>query len=756
MGSDYHLANPGGGCVKMFFKSTKSVVKLRNTLIGVTLLVAAIGSSALSLGRARGAATLGQPLDIAFEVRLDSPDDSSAPCVSADILHGDTRVDPSKTRISVEPGNQPQDVLVRMRSSVVVDEPIVTVVLRVGCHQNTTRRYDFLADFPTEARATVPPMNASQAAPPAAAASPAAVAGAASAESPSAAPAPLRTTPTPAPRAVAPAAKPAPAPARTSRPAAVAKAPAAPVPKAEPAPAKPRLKLESVEVVPERQAGLKTAQELTVAPPVENAAQRAEAAALWQALNAQPQELIAQAKKLQDVETANKALREQAARNEAKLAELLTRVQKMEDERYANGVTYGLLALLLAVAALAVYLWVKRREAETMAPEWWRNREAGDEPHSEELGVVSTGSASMTAPPSVPVQRVTKVDVDLDSVASKPDSLRQGLSAAGAAAPVAAAVASPSSRAQPGASLAGRVQRSVNPEELFDVQQHAEFFVSLGQYDQAIAVLKKHIGENVESSPLAYLDLLKIYHTLSRIEDYNLLRSDFNRIFNGRVPPFAGFSNEGKTLDNYAEVMADIQELWPSPQVLTLIEEYLYPQSDGQGGEIFDLAAFRELLLLHAMGKSGMVTGENNQDAAERVAQARRSRVAPMAPAASEFGVSSAPEFTHSELSSVSAVLSSEAIELYSPAGEPLSDVPAVPRSDRLGLDVDLSEEIGGLDVPEVDVPLPSVFPDDALPPIEAPPDPEVTIQPAKRKLVDFNLFDPDVEADITPKATKH
>jgi pilus assembly protein FimV len=766
----------------MFFKSTKSVVKFRNTLIGTALLVVAIGSSALSIGRARGNAVLGQPLDLSFEVRLDSPDDSSAPCISADILHGDTRVDPSRTRFSVEPAGSPQDVVIRMRSSVVVDEPIVSVVLRVGCQQNTTRRYDFLADFPLESRATVPAMNASLAPPPAVTA-PLATAPAPGAESAPAATAPVVPRPAAAPRAAAPAPaarlkpSPAPAPARAVPRAApkaaapVARAPAVPAPPS--AAAKPRLKLESVEVVAERNAALKPSQELLTTPAADNAAQRAEAAAMWRAMNSTPEEVAAQARKLEEAEAANKALREQSARNDARLTDLQTRLQKIEEERYANGVTYGLAALLLAVAALAAYLWVKRREAETMAPEWWRNRSGTtEEVHSQGLGVVSTGAA-MSGPMSVPgqQQRVNKVDVDLDRVEAAPASVHSDLAAL---APVAAPAPVPrrvASRLD--ASHAGpRVVRSVNPEELFDVQQHAEFFVSLGQYDQAIAVLKKHIAENPESSPLAYLDLLKIYHTLSRIEDYNQLRSDFNRIFNGRVPGFTGFTNEGKLLDEYPEVMSDIQSLWLSPQALELIEEYLYPQPEGeQGAEIFDLAAFRELLMLHAIGKSGMVPAVDNQDAADRIAQARRSRVAPISSEPSEFGPS--------ELSSVSAVLSSQTMELYTPSGEPLSDLPPLPRADRM-VDVDLSEDIPGdsgisdsqfdsidspieaqlraqIDASAPDLELPSILPEEAVPHLDSASAPLPGDKPVKHSnLVDFNLFDPDVEKDITPKATRH
>ena len=32
----------------------------------------------------------------------------------------------------------------------------------------------------------------------------------------------------------------------------------------------------------------------------------------------------------------------------------------------------------------------------------------------------------------------------------------------------------------------------INPEELFDIQQQAEFFVSVGEHDQAVEVLRQH------------------------------------------------------------------------------------------------------------------------------------------------------------------------------------------------------------------------------------------------------------------------
>ena len=65
--------------------------------------------------------------------------------------------------------------------------------------------------------------------------------------------------------------------------------------------------------------------------------------------------------------------------------------------------------------------------------------------------------------------------------------------------------------------------RAVKAEELFDVQQQADFFVSIGQHDQAIELLRSHIAENFETSALVYLDLFNLYHQLRRPAEYDTL-----------------------------------------------------------------------------------------------------------------------------------------------------------------------------------------------------------------------------------------
>jgi len=83
------------------------------------------------------------------------------------------------------------------------------------------------------------------------------------------------------------------------------------------------------------------------------------------------------------------------------------------------------------------------------------------------------------------------------------------------------------------------------------VQQQADFFVSLGDHEQAIQVLRQHLAESHEPSPLAYLDLLKLYHKLDRRDDYERLRKDFNRVLNADAPSFEHFSEGSRSLEDY-------------------------------------------------------------------------------------------------------------------------------------------------------------------------------------------------------------
>ena len=237
----------------------------------------------------------------------------------------------------------------------------------------------------------------------------------------------------------------------------------------------------------------------------------------------------------------------------------------------------------------------------------------------------------------------------------------------------------------------------VNPEELFDIQQQAEFFVSVGEHQQAIEVLKNHIAEHRQTSPLAYLELLRLYHTLSRVDEFAQLRTQFMQSFNAQVPEFAGFHRTGRMLYHYTDALAEIEAEWTTPAVLGLLEKFLFRRTGAEAVEPFDLAAYDDLLLLLAIAQT--------TPASARGAAPPRKRTTPLAPPRSETLVAPAapaPVALHDDqpLDSLAASLEFEFAmkaqqepEPVCSAATPSRPAAAVGEDSRgIPLDLDLSE----------------------------------------------------------------
>jgi hypothetical protein len=143
----------------------------------------------------------------------------------------------------------------------------------------------------------------------------------------------------------------------------------------------------------------------------------------------------------------------------------------------------------------------------------------------------------------------------------------------------------------------------INPEELFDLQQQAEFFVSVGEHNQAIEVMKKYIAGNETTAPVAYLELLRLYRSLSRVDDFNQLRAQFHRHFNARVPEFSAFNRPGRPLLTYPDILAQIEAIWSDESVLPLLDKLLFRRG-ATPPERFDLSAYDDLLLLNAIART--------------------------------------------------------------------------------------------------------------------------------------------------------
>lgn len=583
---------------------------MRYTIVGLGGMLLAGSAAALSLGPAKGVVLLGAPVDLVFEIEPDPGTSVASSCVTADLLVGDVSIASEKVRVLPLPEVPGRAATVRVRAAIAVDEPVVQVKLSAGCSGKVSRTYIFLADLPVGASSAAP-VDIARIAPPqpqgegreAGLLAGTAADGADARSSPA-----DGSNPSARPR-TRPAARPAARPVRVrERPspqvpkAAAPARPVAAVPVAA-APARSRLVMEPLDgsgagLGAEAPAALHSSRELASAPSQASTSQRAEAAASWKALNASGAGVQSDTERMRALEVELATLRARSAEQQTGVAQLQRRLDAMEKERFAAAWVYALLGLLAAAVLTLSWFWQRARQEAQRAVEAWHDAVAAggrsgaaEKAAAQEampLSVRGSQDAQEVAPSAQKDHSAPLATQLLDMPQSQDVQSRAG--------PLTVPIDF-SAEFSSGHAAA----HIVHPEELFDVQQQAEFFVSVGEHEQAIDVLKKHIAEHEETSPLAYLELLQLYHVLGRAEDFERLRVQFQRYFNAQVPGFKEFGRPGKNLEHYPQALEAIEAAWATPEVQELLEQYLFERDGGTGAAPFDLAAFDDLLLLLAI-----------------------------------------------------------------------------------------------------------------------------------------------------------
>lgn len=167
-----------------------------------------------------------------------------------------------------------------------------------------------------------------------------------------------------------------------------------------------------------------------------------------------------------------------------------------------------------------------------------------------------------------------------------------------------------------GAGTAGAVDRppTVGLQELIDVHDKSDFFLSIGEPEQAVGLLESHVRGPAETGALAWLDLLELYHRLGKRAAYDHLRADFRRRFTVQVPEFERFGEPTPTLEDYGRALSRIVALWPSQRVLQVIEESIFRRPGAPDAEPFSLDAYRELVLLHHVARDLASPQDDAQD----------------------------------------------------------------------------------------------------------------------------------------------
>lgn len=539
----------------------KNLLTLRVTLATSMLLGLVAGVGAQAIGPLQGEVFVGHPLELSVPVTL--AEGSRDECVSAEVFYGDSRVRAGDVRTRwVGLGDERR---LRIATDTPVDEPVVTVAVRAGCTGTMTRSYTLLADLPP-ARQQV--------------ASPGPV---------RAGPGGLMTMALPA-QLVGPA---APVPlalkVRTpteARPDTVVRPPPPRVKRTREA-AAPWLRLEMWDPadLPVASSPLLRVTS-TLTEPGQDVGRRAAAAMLWQALNADPHDLMRANARLQQLESELDQLRQSASQTRAELTLLRQRVDGTRAG--LTGQVAQLIAVLLAVAGGAAGFL------------WWRNlRGAGGHWSGNSLDAVLDSAAPRSDP--APVERSAAAPEAAAEVAPgsapHPEPARPHGSAPVAPSQPTGARAEPLTPPEleppPALGLPPR-ETVMRVETLAATFEEVEFLLSLELTDDAIDVLKTYVDDSAAPAPLAYLELMRLYTGDSAAQA--AVRKRYEEVF-GVPAPSQGQVSITRGLESQPDLAARVVRAWGSPEVLDLIELSLFTVAVPD--KMYTLEAGRDLLCLY-------------------------------------------------------------------------------------------------------------------------------------------------------------
>jgi pilus assembly protein FimV len=570
---------------------------------------------ALGFGRAVSDAVLGQSLTFTVPVNVDPGERFGTDCMSAQVYYGESQLLPSQVRTDLERGAADNTWIVKITATVPVQEPIIEVALSAGCERRFTRRFSVFADPPTLGTTAaqmpqVAPMAGGTLAAKAPATSSAADVwpgatpptgaharrrAASASEGVMGTPRPhvVRKRPT---MALANELNSPPSARRVDAGSARKPGPRVPAPSSEDAarlmldPGAPHLKLDMEEPV--------------IPPP---SASSGASIGLSDLDDSDTRALKALEQSIQSVKHDRQLEHDQAARLQAELAQARSRSDWMPW-------LFGLLAL--ALAAIAALVWKLRQQNRVAHSDWFNQSQLGALPATPEPDPVRPVAARAAEPRDRAPAPVASSDGFPDLVLhDDEDDDEQGDGR-----PTPTIVDHSATRPLDRQAMAAAMQQDATPrelsvEELLDLEQQADFFIALGQEDAAVDLLMSHLRSAGGQSPLPYTKLLEIYRRQGDRSAYERTRARFNRRFNAYAPDWDTGPAAGRSLEDYPDTITLLEGAWTSPiDAMAILEGLLFKRDDTS--ELFDLPAYRDVLVLYSLARDLWQHGGGNASTA--------------------------------------------------------------------------------------------------------------------------------------------
>ncbi len=145
---------------------------------------------------------------------------------------------------------------------------------------------------------------------------------------------------------------------------------------------------------------------------------------------------------------------------------------------------------------------------------------------------------------------------------------------------------------------------AVKVEEISDVTQEAEFWISMNDPLRAIEILAAQEDSEHPDSPVPWLYLLDLYRMVDDGVKYEHLRARFVACFNARIPEFdEDMANwPRQDLEQFGHVLDRICVLWGSAEACHYLSSLLVDDRHGERTG-FDLAVYRDILMLLGIAK---------------------------------------------------------------------------------------------------------------------------------------------------------
>jgi hypothetical protein len=140
---------------------------------------------------------------------------------------------------------------------------------------------------------------------------------------------------------------------------------------------------------------------------------------------------------------------------------------------------------------------------------------------------------------------------------------------------------------------------SVKVEEISDVTQEAEFWISMNDPQRAIEILAAQEQVEQPDSPVPWLFLLDLYRTVKERDKYDVLRDRFIVFFNANIPEFDTDLSQvpSRQLEDFPHLMQKICDGWSSNSIIPYLESLLVDDRAGKRAG-FDLPVYRDILML--------------------------------------------------------------------------------------------------------------------------------------------------------------